>query len=160
MPTESSTKAAAFARGFALALSDIPREEEIIDEQEFTDTHCLEEVAAGWTDDQFAQWIMDGVAKLNDKSAHLAFTPIRLYPIGNYIEQLACVIDLGTQAHFKQIARVPAILTAILDKDRETPVFANEQIREQTHKLSEAIKLELMRPRLRQDQLPAAYRND
>jgi hypothetical protein len=55
------------------------------------DVARLDEVASSWSDDNWCEWLSAGFAAIHEghPTAHLAFPPLRLYPIGRLVEQLA-----------------------------------------------------------------------
>jgi len=55
----------------------------------------LQEIAARWPQEQWVRWLAEGFKMLQDGGGppHLAFPPIRLYPLGRYFEQLKAAIE-------------------------------------------------------------------
>src|ERR1700689_2588394 len=53
-------------------------------------TRC-DGTASSWSDDNWCEWLSAGFAAIHEghPTAHLAFPPLRLYPIGRLVEQLA-----------------------------------------------------------------------
>lgn len=58
------------------------------------DLLILDAEAGSWSAEEWCQWLDRGFTLLREGDAdiHLSFRPLRLYPLGNYIEQLAAAV--------------------------------------------------------------------
>jgi hypothetical protein len=93
----------------------------------------LQEIAAKWPSETWVRWLADGFRTVEDGSgpAHLAFPPIRLYPVGRYLEQFEATIAeagecrLGVAVGLQK--SIAAYLTtgfpALPDGPRFDPIF-------------------------------------
>lgn len=61
----------------------------------------LQKVAQKWASADFIKWLADGFAALQDsgRQSHLAFAPLRLYPMGRFAQQLAASISEAAEFH-------------------------------------------------------------
>jgi hypothetical protein len=91
----------AVGMGFTLRSTDLPSEESAAMTYEGrsgfepSDSDELEQVAGGWSEEEWCHWFATGFQSIEQGSPHayLAFPPLRLYPIGNFISQLGDVLS-------------------------------------------------------------------
>jgi len=72
------------------------------------DLYRLAERAAAWKDEDWCSWLADGFTAINGDHPrpHLAFAPLRLYPVGRYVNQLGAALAEGDEANLDLKARV------------------------------------------------------
>jgi len=76
------------------------------------DVRALDEETATWSAEQWWDWLNDGFDEIENETptAHLAFPPLRLYPLGNYVEQLAAALS---EARDTDLTLLPRMLSAV-----------------------------------------------
>lgn len=88
------------------------------------DLHRLAELAAGQTDEQWCEWLAKGFAALSRHTPppHLAFLPLRLYPMGRYVNQLAAAFSEAAAANLDLKVRATDAVWNYLESGRPDQV--------------------------------------